>query len=123
MSYHRMSRDEVERWVRELRSDKWQQGRKALYSDDQGRSMGIGDRGQFLPWSDGPGEPESFCCLGVLKHSGILPEDVSPYEIIFSGDDLRWSYFAEMNDVYEWSFAEIADTIEQQFKKHGEGKR
>lgn len=119
----RMKRAVRAKWVAELRSGKYKQGRSKLHQRGQGT------------------EPDQFCCLGVLCHMAVvdgLPlrvvgdtygdRDVTKYggEISLppeyvkdwagwdemGGSAIRIMYLANANDDGH-TFAEIATMIEQ----------
>lgn len=112
-----------------LRSGKYKQGRRGLFTNNLGHPIDVGN---VLP---GDSRIDSYCCLGVAcvvaaKHDvisgyykGILPPEVAEW-FGFPGDHANPqlndeegapSAASTRNDVYRWTFEQIADGFERTY--------
>lgn len=88
-----MTEQEKDKWVAELRSGKFEQGKEALLTQD---------------WK--------YCCLGVklatTGYQGQLYEDTYDTHTALNTSKDATKYFAWLNDLVGLSFEEIALVIE-----------
>lgn len=114
-----MKKRQMERWVKALRSGKFKQGKHKLYDP----------------------KTDTYCCLGVLTHINKEHLSTTDFTKVYSGElealtgsllvhtgvqDPIGEYvcpegfednLARINDEANKSFAEIADIIEQNYKR------
>ena len=93
------------KWIKALRSGKYRQGRKTLYTKGSHR-----------------GRPR-YCCLGVAgRICGLSNEDMRRKGFVYNcgvipdlitGDDGIATVLSGMNDRHEKSFSKIADWIQE----------
>lgn len=138
-----INKELVKQWVEALRSDKYEQGKKALRSKDDkfcclGVLCDISKTHLNIDWEPEE-EREDFKIYVMDKNGGVLPDKVWEYlgkeavdykvqitttnskipTFITESYPFSLIYLITLNDRYKLSFSEIADIIEEEFLLSG----